>query len=173
MHRDRGALVSPFTLDLDGIWARTRPARVAGHDVLALSPEDLLLHLSVHAGFHHGLHVAIRRLCDVAAVLEREEIDWARFADTARRWGAEPFAAVILRLARDLLAAPVPDAALAPIAWTPYDQDAYPALRDYVLHLPYKFTPDWRARRPAVDRWLMRGTQVQGRGAHLAEAPTA
>lgn len=170
---DGGAPVSPFDIDVDALWAGARPARVAGHEVLALSPEDLLLHLCVHAGFHHGLHVAMRRLCDVALVAASERMDWARLAETGRRWRAEPLAGVLLRLARDLLGAPVPAHALARLAWTDGDVAAYPMLRDYVLHLPHKFTPEWWRRRPAVDRWLMRGGDTRGRGAHLAEAAPA
>ena len=39
---------SPFKMDIAGLWVRARPATVAGVEVLALSPEDLLLHLCLH-----------------------------------------------------------------------------------------------------------------------------
>src|SRR4051812_48589863 len=36
---------SPFAVDLDGLWSRAQPVRIAGVDALTLGREDFLLHL--------------------------------------------------------------------------------------------------------------------------------
>lgn len=46
--------VYPFALDTDGQWNRSEFANIAGCEVAVLCPEDLLLHLCLHA-WAHGL----------------------------------------------------------------------------------------------------------------------
>ena len=58
-------------LDTACLWDRARPATIAGVEVLALSPEDLLLHLCLHAAHRHGLGDGLRPLCDVCETILR------------------------------------------------------------------------------------------------------
>ncbi|MFO7676093.1 MAG: nucleotidyltransferase family protein [bacterium] len=99
----------PFRVAAAGLWDRARPAAIAGVEVLALSPEDLLLHLCLHLSHRHGLAVPYV-LCDVAETVHRfrGELDWPRFARRAREWGATRYTGLVLGLARDLLGAEVP-----------------------------------------------------------------
>ncbi|MFO7676104.1 MAG: nucleotidyltransferase family protein [bacterium] len=105
---------SPFAIDTAGLWARARPVRVAGVEVLTLSPEDLLLHLCLHVAYHHGLAAGLTPFCDIARVIEchRAGLDWPRLARTAGDWGAARHAGLALELARILLGARVPREAL-------------------------------------------------------------
>jgi hypothetical protein len=105
---------SPFKIDIAGLWTRARPAIIAGVQVLALSPEDLLLHLCLHTSHQHGLRIGPRSICDIAETIRfyGSELDWSRFADRAREWGASRYAGLTLHLARGLLAVPVPEDAL-------------------------------------------------------------
>jgi hypothetical protein len=57
---------SPFRTDVDGLWARARPATIAGVEVLAVSPEDLLLHLCLHTVHKHSLGSGLLSFCDIA-----------------------------------------------------------------------------------------------------------
>jgi len=106
---------APFAVDVDGLWQRARPARIAGVEVLTLSPEDLLLHLALHATFQDRLLGGLRPLVDVAVTLERyrDELDWGQFVARAREWGAARCAYLTVCLVGDLLGAPVPDEALS------------------------------------------------------------
>jgi hypothetical protein len=60
----------PVRIDAAGLWDRAHPATVAGVEVLALSPEDLLLHLCLHFGYQHRL-TGLKSLCDVAETIHR------------------------------------------------------------------------------------------------------
>jgi len=100
----------PVSVDAAGLWSRARPARVAGVDALALSPEDQLLHLCLHFGYEHRLE-GLRAFCDIAETIHRfrGEADWAQFAERAREWGASRYVGLTLLLAQSLLRAEAPE----------------------------------------------------------------
>lgn len=65
----------PFKLDVADLWARARPARIAEAETWTLCPEDLLLHLCLHATFHRKFvqeHVGLRPFCDIAESLSEK-----------------------------------------------------------------------------------------------------
>ena len=82
--------VGPVKIDAAGLWERACPALKAGVEVQALSPEDLLLHLCVHASYSDGFKGGLRSICDVAATIQRfsDDMDWPRVVERAREWRA-------------------------------------------------------------------------------------
>jgi hypothetical protein len=107
-------LTAHFQIDVDGLWKRARPASIADVQVLTLSPEDLLLHLCLHASYHHGFRVGLGDFCDITHTIQhyRDEMDWAQVQACARQWRADRCVYLVLRLAQELLEATVPDAVL-------------------------------------------------------------
>ncbi len=101
----------PFIISTDDMWTRAIHANIAGVDVLALGIEDLLLHLCTHLGYQHHLHLGLRGLYDLVAVLERfgEQVDWQLLVRIARQWGAERVVCLVLTMAKTMLGANVPD----------------------------------------------------------------
>jgi hypothetical protein len=99
----------PFGVDTAGLWDRARPATTAGVEVLALSPEDLLLHLCLHFSRQHGL-TGLKLLCDIADTIHRfrGEMDWMRVTDRAGEWGASRYVGLTLHLAQSMLGTEVP-----------------------------------------------------------------
>lgn len=108
----------PFNIDPDGLWTRAFPAQIAGVDALALSPEDLLLHLCIHLAYQHHLSIGLRGLVDIAQVLNvmQGRVDWQLLKTTAREWGAEKPTWIALTLAVELLNAAVPIEVLSDLA---------------------------------------------------------
>jgi hypothetical protein len=106
---------APFAIDLEGLWARARSAPIAGVDVLVLSPEDLVLHLCLHTAYGHHYRVGVRALWDLREVARhhRADLDWDAVGWRARQWRIGRYVYLTLRLARELLAADVPAAAVA------------------------------------------------------------
>lgn len=106
----------PYAIDLDGIWDRAMTAEFAGDEGLVLAPEDLLLHLCIHAA-SHNFDCELRHLWDFREVLEtyRETLDTGVFGARAREWKVEKAAYVTLRLAEDLLSLKFPEDLLAEI----------------------------------------------------------
>jgi hypothetical protein len=114
IHWNIASPTGPVRVDADVLWNRARPAATAGVEVLALSPEDLLLHLCLHTSYKDSLGAGLRPLCDIAETIRRfrSEVDWAQVGERAREWGASRHVGLTLHLARSMLAAGVPDDAL-------------------------------------------------------------
>ncbi|OLE55825.1 MAG: hypothetical protein AUI36_16785, partial [Cyanobacteria bacterium 13_1_40CM_2_61_4] len=96
-----------FALDADELFARNVRMDLLGKNVLALSPEDLLLILCVN-----GTKDIWRRLeisCCVAELLrDNPQLRWTEMLEEARRLGAERMLLLGLYLARDLFQASLP-----------------------------------------------------------------
>lgn len=100
----------PFSIDIPGLWERAVPARIGGVDSLALSIEDLILHLCIHMTYQHRFNMGLRGLVDVLEMLRRyeEQVDWDVLHQRAEAWGAGRVLAVSLALVHELLGAWVP-----------------------------------------------------------------
>lgn len=107
-----------YTIALDDLWARAQPITVAGNAVLALCPEDLLLHVCEHATYHHLFEQGIRFLCDIDAIVRRYSatLDWAAVQSRAQQWGWRKGVHLALTLAQRLLDTPIPAAVLSQLA---------------------------------------------------------
>ena len=93
-----------------GLWERARDAEIDGRRVSALSPEDEILYLCLHASTADGFRVDLRPILDIAQVVERyaDEIDWDAFIARARKWGYLRAACFTLRLAEMWAGAKLP-----------------------------------------------------------------
>jgi hypothetical protein len=97
-----------FDSIIEDLWERAVPARVAGVAARVLSDEDTVLHLAVH---RTSSALRLRFVCDVAELVRRraDTLDWDALEARAEAVGARIALHMALRLARDLLEAPVPD----------------------------------------------------------------
>jgi hypothetical protein len=110
IHSTIASPTGPVGIDAAGLWDRAHPALIAGVEVLALSPEDLLLHLCLHFCYQHRL-AGLRFFCDIAETIHhyRGEMDWPQVVDRAREWGASRYVGLTLYLAGSMLDAGLPD----------------------------------------------------------------
>lgn len=106
---------TPFEPDLNGLWERAQPVRVAGVPVLRLSAEDLLLHVSLRTAsdvpYARRSNKSLRNLCDVDRIVLHygDVLDWQEVVARAGLWRASRSVYLVLLLARDLLGTAVPD----------------------------------------------------------------
>lgn len=98
----------PGHIDVAELWTRSQPVTLAGAQMLALAPEDLLLVLCAHVAYEHEFEFDLRPFCDVAQVTRCCPIDWDAVLERARRWRWERGVYMTLRLAAEWVAAPVP-----------------------------------------------------------------
>ncbi|MEJ2684409.1 MAG: nucleotidyltransferase family protein, partial [Candidatus Sulfobium sp.] len=88
-------------------WERAKAEDLMGYRILVPSPEDMLIHLSVHL-FNHGYDngFVLRGLCDIFEALRHyeAEIDWKLLQDEIREQGIEKQVHSILQLARKFYA---------------------------------------------------------------------
>jgi hypothetical protein len=103
-----------YHIDPEGLWERAAPATLAGCEVLALSPEDLLLHLCVHTSCHHRFDRGLRDLCDIAETISRfgPALHWEVLINRTVHRGWQRGVYLALRLARELADAKVPEEVL-------------------------------------------------------------
>lgn len=105
----------PFQIPVEQLWARSTPIHLSGAPCRALSPEDLLLHLSLHAAYLEKFKLGLRMFSDIAWLLKiyAEQIDWPILAAHAEQWDAQRCTWLALHVARDLFQASCPTDALA------------------------------------------------------------
>src|SRR6266542_2552516 len=96
-----------FRLGTDTLWARSGTTRLHGGEVRVLSPEDTLLHLTIHRS---RSALRLRFVCDIAELLRRhaEALDWDYVLAQARAAGARTALFYALTLAQELSGAPLP-----------------------------------------------------------------
>jgi hypothetical protein len=125
----------PFAIDIEGLWKRARPARVADVDVLVLSPEDLLLHLCLHTTFHHRLTLGLRGCWDIFEMIRQCQgpVEWKQLQLRAREWRVEKYVYLTLQLANELLGAAVPEEVLADLRPNGFDQKVMSLARTEIL----------------------------------------
>ncbi len=102
---------TPFRVDLEGLWRRAEPISIGENPALALSPEDLLMHIFVHISFNHLYSCsALRSLCDIAEVIRHygPRLNWDALWQRSRQWGADNCAYLTLCLVKAMLGADMP-----------------------------------------------------------------
>jgi hypothetical protein len=126
LHRGVTSCARLFPLDLDAAWRRSREG--AGLVKRVPSSEDLLVHLSLHAAFQHGLALRLVQYLDFRRLLEREPPDPALLAQVATGARAQGAVALALEAARVVVGAPLGPALQELVAaWLPS------GLRRYVV----------------------------------------
>jgi hypothetical protein len=78
---------------------------------MALSPEDLLVHLCLHVCQRHHLDAGLQSYYDIAETIQRfrEEVDWAQVVGRARKWGAARYVGLTLYLVGRMFGTALPD----------------------------------------------------------------
>ncbi len=125
----------PFAIDTEGQWERARPARIAGVDAAVFCPEDLLLHLCLHAGCTHGFEPGLKLFCDIREILRHygEGLDWGVVQHRARAWGAEKCVYLTLRLSRELLGVALPEEFMESLKPSDFNEGFLALARDQIF----------------------------------------
>jgi hypothetical protein len=98
-------------------WGSLRRLSLAGASIPWFSPECILFLLCMHGSAHKW--DTLKWIVDIAEMLRAyPNLDWGSLANQARRTGSERMVAVGLVLARDLLGAAIPAAALDKVRFT-------------------------------------------------------
>ena len=102
-----------FPVALEDVWDGLQPVSIAGAKVWQPTLEDYFVILCAHAS-KHGWSSLVW-IADLAVIVFRykDRIDWERLLERARHGGAERQVLLGLQLAHDVLAAGIPDAAMA------------------------------------------------------------
>lgn len=135
IHRNVARSSAPFRIDLNDFWDRARPATIADVETLALCPEDLILHVCVHASHSHKFGMGLRPLCDICETVRHYggQIDWNRLRLAAEQYGASAYVYYPLLLAERLLGAGIPAETLVELKPGASDPKFVERLEGFVL----------------------------------------
>jgi Uncharacterised nucleotidyltransferase len=162
----RGGIRRPHPIDIDEVWTRVETTQVGGATALTLASEDFLLHLALHTAFHHGFHIPLQKVCDIAWMAHRRaiEISWARLAKAAEASRASRLVYVVLRLIREIHGPYIPSDAIVLPDWSEHDEHVFRAIRLLVLRYPRVGSREWQTLRVIIDPWWRAITGIRGRG---------
>lgn len=91
------------------LWARCKLRNVGGMPIRFFCPEELLLHLCIHASLEHKFDIGPLALVDVALLVETHRMDWQSFLQVAMEGKWERYALSVLYLTKHRLGAQIPD----------------------------------------------------------------
>jgi len=99
--------------DTERVIRRARPVRIKDVNMLVMTPEDLLLHLTLRHCFQRLI-----RLCDIADVIKakKDKLNWQSLLQKAKENRLSIITYYTLYYARQLLEAPVPEHVLKELA---------------------------------------------------------
>jgi hypothetical protein len=142
-----------FSMQPEELWQRAESTSVEGVEALALSPEDLLLHVCMHVAYMHGFDIGLRPFCDIAEAVCHygPRLDWEQVAARAHRWGWSRGTYLALHLAKEMVGADVPDSALNDLRPADVNGGAVQAARELVFSTPelkgFRFAELWGGAR--------------------------
>ena len=99
-----------YSIPMTDLWARSTTVTINGLAVQVFCPEDLLLHVCMHATYHHWFQQGVRFLCDITEIVRRygEELDWDAVIQRATAWEWQRGVYLALAAAQTFLDAPIP-----------------------------------------------------------------
>jgi hypothetical protein len=106
-HTARTFRYHPRPLPVEKLFERQVRLKIDAHEVPALAPEDELILVCIHGAKHFWERLG--HIADVAAFLSRQKLDWERVASAAEEVDAKRMLYAGLRLAADVLGAPLPE----------------------------------------------------------------
>ena len=145
----------PFRIDTDGQWKRSRPVAIAGIDAAVLCPEDLLLHLCLHASCTHGFDPGLRLFCDISEVLQQDGggMDWGLVQRLTREWGIGKSVYLTLHLTKELLGVASPEGLMEELKPNDFDEHIVALARGQIFSRRVRTGPPLSLWRRHVARF--------------------
>lgn len=119
----------------DQLWQEVTPTSLAGTEALAFPLHLQLLHLALHAAYHHQFAFDLRSLCDMALIIHQqaEAVDWAQFVQKAEAWQWQRGVYLTLQLLQQFWGTAVPPYVLARLEPSPMPTDLARLAKEQIL----------------------------------------
>jgi hypothetical protein len=103
---------SAFRIPAAELWQNARSAMFNNRPVSLLSPEDLIIHLCLHAAYDHLFDFGLSVLYDISASIKHygEKLDWKEISRRSTRWRTHQCLQLCLYFTKKWLGAEIPDA---------------------------------------------------------------
>ncbi|MBU0511045.1 MAG: nucleotidyltransferase family protein [Chloroflexi bacterium] len=129
-------------IGIEGIWQRSRVCQIAGCLVRLFCPEDMIIHLGMHAiAWQQDVSSQslprLRHLVDIAETARYYEtqLDWNMIVDLAQEWDVQQYLFLVLRVTQSLLEAKGLDQPLATLQPLGFDDALVADTQRRVLRL--------------------------------------
>lgn len=154
-----------YSIDLEELWERVQPVRIAGVDVLALCPEDMVLHICLHTSYQHRFEFGLRPSCDLATIIHhfQNDLDWDAIKERTVRWGWQRGVTLALTFAQEWVGAALPEDLLPGLQPEGFDATILVTARDQVF-TPRRATRELSAN---VARLIDRRSSLKHISGHL------
>lgn len=102
---------SSFEIPTSELWKTAQPATLNDHAVFLLSPEDLIIHLCLHAAYDHLFCFGMSALYDISLTIRHYggKIDWQKIIIRSSQWRTNQCLLLSLYFTKKWLGAKVPD----------------------------------------------------------------
>ncbi len=102
---------TPFEIPASELWEHAQPAGLNGNNVFILSPEDLIIHLCLHAAYDHLFGFGMSALYDIAITAKHYEgnINWKEIRRRSVKWRTTRCVSLALYFTKKWLGADIPD----------------------------------------------------------------
>ncbi len=102
---------SPFEIPICGLWERAQPATLNSNNIYLLSPEDLIIHLCMHAAYDHLFDFGLGALYDISLTIKHygENINWNEIRRRSCQWRTNQCLLLVLYFTKKWLGASIPD----------------------------------------------------------------
>lgn len=138
-----------YPIPVDELWSHCKPIRLNRIAAEGLCLEDLLIHVCIHATYHHWFQNGIRSLCDIAELLRHDgnSFDWEVFMERVAAWKCQRGVYLALSAAHELLGVEIPKQVLANL----YATEPTPFTRDELQQLLF---PEQRSTVVSSDSYF-------------------
>jgi hypothetical protein len=102
---------SSFEIPAAELWRNAQPAVFNNRPVFLLSPEDLIIHLCLHAAYDHLFDFGLGALYDISIAIKYygEKLDWREILRRSTRWRTKQCLQLTLHFTKKWLGAEIPD----------------------------------------------------------------
>jgi hypothetical protein len=102
---------SPFEIPAAELWWNAQPAVYNKKPVFLLSPEDLIIHLCLHAAYDHLFDFGLGALYDISIAIKYygEKLDWREILCRSTRWRTKQCLQLSLHFTKKWLGSEIPD----------------------------------------------------------------
>lgn len=123
-------------INMDELWKRHQSTSIEGVEGAILSFEDFLLHICLHASYHHEFNISLMALYDITFFIEQfqKELSWDRFCHHISIHECSKGIYLILYLAKELAGANVPSKILEILKPTSLSKAMITAAKYRILH---------------------------------------
>lgn len=130
---------SPFKININNIWERTKEERILDIPIRVLSNADLLLHLCLHVSYNHKFNIFdIKNICDISQTVRHygDEIDWERLIFTVKEYNISRYIYSSLFLTQKMTGTEIPIDVLNALETDNIDAQILETIQNYILFIP-------------------------------------